>query len=131
MATGTVIFTSVIQNSQDHGKGDDFMVSRVTFKTQVQGQVREGKWADVKQTVGTERTDGVIEVSVPFEFRGPFVFDKLQQAIQEYYLSSIGPGASGFALPASAPAGVTMINCEAHKVHSVQVELGASITGTW
>jgi len=46
-----------LQDAQDLGRNDEFMVSRVYFSLEVDGIIYNDLYADVKQTVGSDFTD--------------------------------------------------------------------------
>ena len=90
MAKAKVIFHKLIQDSQDYGSDDQHMVSRAFFSVDVEGDVPQEVYADIKQTVGTDFESAPLEVSRPNGYNGPFNYDAFRQAAEEYYRSSIG-----------------------------------------
>ena len=85
MLKGKLVFTRVIQDSQDYGSDDEHMVSRVFFDLEVGGDVRRGLYADVKQTVGTSYETAPLEVSFPQGYKGPLDCGVFRSHVETYY----------------------------------------------
>jgi hypothetical protein len=71
MAKVDVLFYKIIQDSQDYGSDDEYMISRIFFKVFESEKTFEGH-ADLKQLVGSSfETPGSIEVGAPVAYAGP------------------------------------------------------------
>jgi hypothetical protein len=98
MLKGKLVFTRVIQDSQDYGSDDKHMVSRVFFDLEVGGDVRRGLYADVKQTVGTSYETAPLEVSFPRHYKGPLDYGVFRSHVETYYREGFGSRGQGFRL---------------------------------
>lgn len=95
MAKAKVIFHKLIQDSQDYGSDDQHMVSRVFFTVDVEGNVSEEAYVDIKQSVGSDFETTPLEVSKPVGYNGPFNYQAFRQAAEGYYRSLVGGKGSG------------------------------------
>lgn len=105
MAQVRAIFRECIQDSQEYGSNDEFMVSRVWVGIEVDGEDRGEYIADLKQTVGSDYETGAIEVGLPVEvgsggkkYSGPFSYDDFRRAAEQYFRQLVGPNARGIRL---------------------------------
>ena len=97
----------LIQNSQEYGTGDDHMVSVVTFSVKDERGKEYIGTCLLKQTVGAP-LEHPLEVQAPIGYAGPELGPNLRKAVDHYYRSLVGPGASGISF--SGPGSITMIN---------------------
>lgn len=95
MAQARVTFTKAIQDSQELGSNDDYMVSRVFFDLEVNGNTYRDLYADLKQVVGAPYEADNIEVGPPEGYDGLWNAHAFHSAATEYYLSCVGPSAHG------------------------------------
>ncbi len=95
MAKAKVIFQKLIQDSQDYGSDDQHMVSRAFFTVNIEGNVTEDAYVDIKQPVGSDFETTPLEVSKPVGYNGPFNYEAFRQATEGYYRSLVGSQGSG------------------------------------
>lgn len=87
-------FYKCIQDSQDLGSDDEFMVSRVFFTLNIDGKIYDCH-ANLKQTVGSNFETGTIEVGPPIGYNGPFNHMAFRDEAEKYFRSLVGSNASG------------------------------------
>ena len=97
-----VSFHRLIQDSQELGSDNEFMVSRLFFSLEVAGSVYKDLYANLKQTVGSDYTEENIEVGPPVGYSGPFNHEAFAEAARQYYLGCVGPNAWGMRISAGA-----------------------------
>lgn len=125
---GTIHLRELLQDAQEFGSDDEFMVSRVFFDLEVDTRMFRGLYADLKQVVGSQFEDEAIQVTGPVGYTGPHPVNQksFQDAVRRYFLRFIGPnGTSGillvnsknirmrdnrFALPVSEPIDIDRLN---------------------
>lgn len=90
MVKGKLVFTKLIQDSQDLGSDDEHMVSRVFFSIELGEEVHRGLYANVKQTVGTNYETAPLEVSFPQGYKGPLSYSVFRQQVESYYRDAFG-----------------------------------------
>jgi len=95
MAKAKVIFQKLIQDSQDYGSDDQHMVSRAFFTVEVEGNVSEEAYVDIKQPVGSDFETTPLEVSKPVGYSGLFNYEAFREAAEGYYRSLVGSQGSG------------------------------------
>jgi hypothetical protein len=105
--TMTVTLEKCIQDSQDYGSDDEHMVSRVFFRLELDGKVRQ-TYADIKQAVGSDYESGPLEVGRPHDYRGPLDYERFRDEVTAYYRSLVG--STGSAIRISGGAKVRMRN---------------------
>ena len=89
------LFYKCVQDSQEYGSNDEFMVSRVFFSLEIDGKKYEGLYSDIKQTVGSDFETGVIEIGPPIGYDGPFNYMAFRDAAEKYFRQLVGSKASG------------------------------------
>ncbi len=97
-----ITFHKCIQDSQELGSNDEFMVSRVFFSLEVSRSLYKDLYANLKQTVGSDYTERNIEVGPPIGYNGPFNHEAFAEAARQYYLGWVGPNARGIRVGAGA-----------------------------
>jgi len=97
-----ITFHRLIQDSQELGSDDEFMVSRVFFSLETDGGVHTGLYANLKQTVGSDYTEETIEVGPPVGYEGPFNHEAFAEAARRYFLDWVGPDGKGIRVGAGA-----------------------------
>jgi len=107
MVKGKLIFTGIMQASQEYGTDDEHMVSRVYFDIEIEEKPQRGLYVDVKQGVGSSFEGGPIEVSFPSGYKGPINYSAFRDEVELYYRDAFGasgsairfgPGSSGLML---------------------------------
>ena len=86
----TLLFHKCLQDMQDLGTGDEFMVSRVFFSVQLPEKRIDDLFVDLKQTVGDNYETGTIEVGRPQGKVGNLHYETFRDAVESYYRSLIG-----------------------------------------
>lgn len=95
MSKARVTFHTLIQDSQEYGSDDEFMVSRVFFTLEIDGKKFENLFADLKQTVGSDFETGSIEVSPPRGYEGRFNHAAFSEGATKYFRSLVGSKGTG------------------------------------
>ncbi len=90
MPRAKIIFRELIQDSQEYGSDDEYMVSRVFFDLEFDGETHRGLYANVKQPVGSSFEASPLEVSGPMNYKGPFNMQCFQEAAERYYRGLVG-----------------------------------------
>ena len=93
MPTATIHFKELIQDSQNYGSDDEHMVSRVLFDLQVGEKRYPGAYANIRQKVGAP-APGLLEVSPPAGYAGPFDNRKFKTEVEGYFRSIVGSSRS-------------------------------------
>jgi hypothetical protein len=96
MVKGKLIFTGIMQASQEYGTDDEHMVSRVYFDIEIEGKPQRGLYVDVKQAVGSSFEGGPIEVSLPKGYKGPISYTTFRDEVERYYRDSFGSSGRAF-----------------------------------
>lgn len=96
MVKGKLVFTHIIQDSQDVGSDDEHMVSRVFVDIEVGGKVQRGLEVSIKQAVDSSYEGADIEVGFPRGYKGPLSYNVFREHVERYYRDSFG--ASGRAV---------------------------------
>ena len=95
MIKATILFHQCIQDAQEYGSNDEFMVSRIFFSLQTPNERFDDLYVDVKLTVGDQYEGGSIEVGPPHGYDGPFNHMAFRDAAEKYYRHLVGATASG------------------------------------
>jgi hypothetical protein len=124
MSTAIVIFKKCIQDSQEYGSDDEYMVSRVFFNLEVQDKEFSDLHVDIKQPVGSTFENTVIEVGAPQGYDGPFNHQAFSKAVEDYYRSLVGSQGTGIHIAGGS--NIRMQNNTFVKEKKVQFEVGKS-----
>jgi hypothetical protein len=100
-----IVITGMVINDQEMGSTPgDHMVSRIRFDLTLDEPLGRF-YAIVKQVVGSNFEEGLIEVGPPHhsggsqrngpEYDGPFNHDAFRKMVEEYYRLTIGPEGKG------------------------------------
>jgi hypothetical protein len=95
MAKVKITFQKCIHDSQEYGSNDEYMVSRVFFDIEVDGENKGEFSTDVKQAVGGDYETTPLEVDIPKEYKGPLRYQAFRQAVEDYYRSQVGSSGNG------------------------------------
>jgi hypothetical protein len=98
MLSAMLHLNKLVQDSQEYGSDDEFMVSRVFFDLEIEGNWHRGLYANIKQVVGSPISANALEVSPPIGYKGPFNQEAFSKAVANYFLRLIGPNGSVFSL---------------------------------
>jgi hypothetical protein len=95
MVKANILFHKCLQDAQEYGSNDEFMVSRIFFSLQLPNKQINDIYTDIKLTVGDQYEGGIIEVSQPQGYSGPFSYSAFRDAVEKYYRHLVGSSASG------------------------------------
>lgn len=123
MARVRVTLEKCIQDSQEYGSDDEYMVSRVFFSIEADGRRSTGH-VDLKQTVGSDYESGPIEVGAPAGYAGPFNQEVFRSEVTKYFRGCVGSAASGIRLGPGAR-NVRMRNNTFERQHAFEFEAEA------
>lgn len=90
MALAKITFYKLIQDSQEYGSDDEYMVSRAFFNLEIEGKKYFDLYVDIKQTVGTNFETAPFEIGIPHGYSGPFNHVAFREEVENYYRSLIG-----------------------------------------
>lgn len=96
MTKATILFQKCIQNAQELGSNDDFMVSRIFFSIQLPDRQIENLHTDIKQPAGGDYEKDTLEVSPPQNLKGIAIdYSVFRNLAEKYYRNLIGSSGSG------------------------------------
>lgn len=95
MSLARVLFKKCIQDSQEYGSDDEYMVSRVFFDLTIDGQTSKNLFVDIKQVVGSNYENSPLEISKPNNYKGLLNYGAFRQAVEKYYRGLVGSKGSG------------------------------------
>jgi hypothetical protein len=90
MANATLVIKKLVQDSQEYGSDDEYMVSRVFFDLVIDSQVYQELTADIKQMVGSSFEDDPCEISLPSGYDGPINYQAYRDIIENYFRKLVG-----------------------------------------
>lgn len=91
-----------VQDSQEYGSTDEYMVSRVFYTINVDGAPRGEYYSDIKQIVGSAYSSGNMEVSRPHEYRGPYDHSVFSDEVARYFCRLVSSSGAMFSLGGAA-----------------------------
>ena len=95
MPRATIRFEGCIQDSQEYGSDDEYMISRVFFSIVAGGKAYQGLSVDIRQSSGGDYETGAIEVGRPNAYAGPMNYNAFAEAVEHYYRSLVGSKGTG------------------------------------
>ena len=96
-------FQRCLQNMQDYGTNDEFMVSRVFYSVELPNRTIPELSVEVKQTAGDSFERGSIEVGSPEGTSlGKVNYLAFRDAVETYYRSLVGKQSHGIHVKGSA-----------------------------
>jgi hypothetical protein len=101
----------LLQDSQELGSDDEFMVSRAIFSLEIGGDVYTDLHVELKQVVGSDYRPDNIEVGPPQGYDGPFNHQQFRDGIISYYFHWVGPSGKGIRVDAGS-SNIRMLNNE-------------------
>ncbi|MHC4220777.1 MAG: hypothetical protein ACYST9_00025 [Planctomycetota bacterium] len=94
MPKATIVFSKVIQGSQNYGsfdKNDDYMVSEIHFTLEVNDEQYENMRVEIRQPCGTNYEEEPIEVGeIIGSYTGTWSHNSFAGLCEQYYRSQIG-----------------------------------------
>jgi hypothetical protein len=125
MPTAKVLFTHLIQDSQEYGSDGEHMVSRAFFDLDIDGTAHSGLYCDIKQAVGSSFESGPLDVSTPVGYSGPFNHQAFSEIAERYYRSLVGGAGHGIRI--SGGSNIRMTNNRFNA--PMQAEFAVDATG--
>lgn len=122
-----VIFTRLVQDSQDLGSGDDHMVSSVYFDLEYGGKTYSDLHVDVKQAVGGDTEAFPLEIGRVSGYTGPGNYTAFRDGVERSFRGLVG--SSGRGIQIADGANVRMRN-NTFSMRSV-VEFPVTPLGGW
>lgn len=122
MKKAKVTFYKCIQDSQEYGSNDEYMISRIFFDIEMGDQTHPNLYVDIKQTVGGNFESSSLEVSAPHGYKGPFNYNAFRNATENYYRSLVGSHGTGIHIGGSA-SNIRMYNNTFIRKESVEFEV--------
>lgn len=98
----TVNVTRCVQDSQEYGSTDEFMVSRVFYSIDVDGVPKGNDYSDLKQVVGSAYSSDNIEVSPPHGYRGPYDHNTFSNEVAGYFCQCVNSSGAMISLGSAA-----------------------------
>ena len=121
-------FTKCIQDSQEYGSDNEYMVSRVFFTLDAGGKKYELQ-SDVKQVVGGKFEETPLEVSPPKDYKGPLDFSVFSGEVEKYYRELIG--ATGRGIHIEGGGNIRMYNNTFVQPKVVDIDINDSDARSW
>ncbi len=123
-----ILFHKCLQNAQEYGSNDEFMVSRIFFSLQFPDKQINDIYTDIKLTVGDQYEGGNIEVGQPQGYSGPFSYSAFRDAVAKYYRHLVGSSASGIHI--SGGSNIRMYNNWFYTPMTAEIEIDET-KGGW
>lgn len=124
MVEATVHLKEILLDAQEYGSDDEYMVSRVFFDLEVDTRWFRGLSADVKQVVGSQYDESVLEVSRPYGYDGPFSHSAFTAIAGRYVMLAVGQNGRAFHLGPNSR-NIRFSNCRMAIPHSESFEIHA------
>ena len=121
MIKAMILFHKCLQNAQEYGSNDEFMVSRIFFSLQLPDKRIDNLHVDIKLAVGDKYEGGGIEVGNPQGYSGPFNHSAFRSAVEKYYRRLVGSTASGIHI--SGGSNIRMYNNWFHIPMTSEIEI--------
>lgn len=102
MTKAMILFHKCLQDAQEYGSNDEFMVSRIFFSLQFPDKQIDNLYVDIKLVVGDQYEGGSIEVGKPQGYSGPLNYSAFRNAVEKYYRHLVGSTASGIRISGSS-----------------------------
>jgi hypothetical protein len=128
MVKAIILFQKCLQNAQEYGSIDEFMVSRIFFSLQLPDKQIDNLYVDIKLAVGDQYEGGGIEVGNPQGYSGPFNHSAFRTAVEKYYRHLVGSTASGIRI--SGGSNIRMYNNWFHVPMTAEIEISET-SGGW
>lgn len=106
---GKILFHSCLQDAQEYGSDDEYMVSRIFFSLELPDKRIDNLYADIKQTVGDNFESGNLEISQPQGLKQPINYSMFRDAAETYFRSIIGKQGRGIRIEGGK--NIRMFNC--------------------
>ncbi len=120
-----LIFSKIVQDSQDYGSNNEHMISRIYFK--VDGKEYE---CNVRQPYGGSFSfeKDPIEVDAPEELKKTINYGQFRDAVENYFRKAVGANASGIRIDGGT--NIRMRNNTIRISHKATIDK-AGISGAW
>jgi len=118
-----VTFKKILQDDQQLGSDEQWMVSRIFFDLEIDGRKIPGLFVDIKQTVGSPFETAPLEVGSPHGYGGPWNHAEFRKEAEAIYRRSFGPEG------AIQPGGLRMMSNIFFLNKTVEFEVSGSMDG--
>jgi len=108
MIKAKILFHKCLQNAQELGSNEEFMVSRIFFSLQFPDKNIDNLFVDIKLAVGDQFEGGSIEVGKPQGYTGPINYSAFRDAVEKYYRHLVG--STGIGIRTAGASNVIMYN---------------------
>lgn len=102
MTKAKILFHKCIQDAQELGSNDEFMVSRIFFSLQFPDKRMDDLFVDIKLAVGDQFEGGSVEVGKPQGYSGPINYSAFRDAVEKYYRHLVGSTGKGICTAGAA-----------------------------
>jgi len=131
MTIAKILFHKCLQNAQELGTNDEYMVSRVFFSIQLPGKQIDDLYTDIKQTVGDKFEGGTLEVGPPQNLKNVGLnYIAYRDLVEKYYRSLVGSTGSAFRVAENC-SDIRMFNNEFVVPMTAEIEVDLSLIGAW
>ena len=104
----TLLFQKCLQNAQEYGSDDEFMVSRIFFSLELPDKRIDDLYVDIKQAQGDKFEGGSIEVGKPHGYAGNLDYEAFRNAVESYFRKLVG--STGAAIKIQGGNNIRMFN---------------------
>lgn len=131
MTKAKIIFHKCLQDAQELGSNDEYMVSRVFFSIQLPDKQIDNLCTDIKQSAGDKFEGGVLEVGPPQNLKGVNLdYMAFRDLVEKYYRSLIGSSGSGIRISGNC-SNIRMFNNTFAMPMTAEIEVEQSSNGAW
>ncbi|HET6516568.1 MAG TPA: hypothetical protein VFG09_15550 [Thermodesulfovibrionales bacterium] len=122
-----ILFHKCLQNAQELGSNDEFMVSRIFFSLQLPDKRIDDLSVDIKLAVGDQFEGGSIEVSKPQGYSGPLNYSAFRDAVEKYYRHLVG--STGIGIRSAGASNIRMYNNTFSIPMTAEIDIDESTAG--
>lgn len=121
MSKAIIIVHKCIQDDQEYGSNNEFMISRVFFTISKNNNTSDEHFAIVKQTAGSDYETAPLEVYLPPNKKLNFNYEQFRVGIERYYREIIDQGNSEIIILGAG--NVRMTNITYHYARQFEVDI--------
>ncbi len=130
MAKARILFQKCIQNAQELGSNDEFMISRIFFSIQLPDKQIDNIHTDIRQPAGGDFEKDALEVGPPQNLKGITIdYSVFRDLAEKYYRSLIGSTGSGIHIVGSS--NIKMFNNTFNMPMAADIEVEVTSSGGW
>lgn len=131
MTKAKILFQKCIQNAQELGSNDDYMISRVFFSLQLPDKQINDLHTDIKQSTGGKFEGDTLEVGPPQNLKGVTIdYATFRDLVEKYYRGLIGSTGSGIRISGNC-SNIKMFNNTFAMPMTAEIEVELSSKGAW